>query len=153
MRTKRTTRVTSLLCVAICLGNVGRIAAQAKPQPEELQRRLAQHANLFRHYDLMRKPLTTMTPDTRGIVTVIADFLNDYAAMPFLKYAGPAVLQAQELPAQELAGMAQSRLVIVLAKADGRRSAFTPQKGFIYSDWDFEIVKVFKNISPEPMQI
>jgi hypothetical protein len=135
------------ICAGLCAVFTAALPAQQSPQAGELQRRVALHSPLFVLHDRLGKPLTAMAPDVNGVVTFHADFINDYFPTP-----GALRLTSEEQAAAELAHMVQANPVVVTARAGSHRSAFTPSKAFLYSDWDFEVSRVFKNESAEAAQ-
>jgi hypothetical protein len=129
-----------LLSISILCINCSITDGQDRPDPRELELRLSVHSRLFRMHDYST-PLTERKPDDRGIVEFTADFINDYAV------TWPS-LSPREAALNELASWVQRKGAMVTARAEGQRSAFTPRRSFIYSDWDFRVLNVFQNDSP-----
>jgi hypothetical protein len=132
--------VAIAMCVTLAVG---------KETDAELQRRLAAHASLFTLYDVLLRRHARPDPDKNGVVTLISDFLSNYAQSVYLPLADGYVPD----PADEELGSLIGSPTIVRAIAKDRRSAFTPGGTFLYSDWDFEIERVFKDRGPESAQL
>ena len=126
--------------------SAGASIAQTRISADETQRRLALHERLFTVHDRLSKPLTGIKPDASGVVHFTADFINDYPSVP-------GNLSPGEQATAELQRMIHASGAVIMARAVGHRSAFTPSKGFIYSDWEFEISRVFKNDTAEAAQL
>jgi hypothetical protein len=136
--------VSRWICLGFCALRAFPAPAQVASEAGELSRRLSLHSAIFVQHDRLGKPLTVMQPDADGVVRFTVDFINDYASNPSMQG-----LSSEEQSAAELVRFVQAKPVILMARAVSHRSAFTPSKGFIYSDWDFEVDRIFRNSSPE----
>jgi hypothetical protein len=131
---------------------VGSVIGQNGPDVAETEQRLSSHQALFSAYD-HGKPLTALQPDSRGSVEFTFDAINHYAANGWICFADEEDCNKRalrELALDDLARRINYGDAIVTATAEAQRSAFTPRQSFIYSDWDFRVVNVFKNNSSVP---
>jgi hypothetical protein len=123
------------LAVAWCLD-----MAQLDRAAQQRQERLAKHADLYMSIDRGR-PVDQVPANSKGEVDLSLEVFAEYEQSP-----------ASLTPEKELQDLAKLAQAVVEATAVQRYSALTPRRSFLYSDWDLEVTRVFKNTSPIPIQ-
>lgn len=130
-------RVVFLATILAC----ALLLAQTSPSAEERRARLAQHADLFRHYTAPRAVrVESRKPNASGVIDLSVRPINDYMAR-----------DVPLTPVEELAELAGQVTSVIRGTTVQQASALNPEHTFLYSDWSVKVAAVIKNSSGVPI--